>query len=175
MFHQLRTVELYSGHSQNSACSWCFYITALTQRNDSSIYGVQLIMQSSVEGPVHIDWRVEVESLLKSFESKLSEISDEEFKLPFLKRNVTALIDMKLGKPKELEGGISVLLARDSKWNTEIQPMGLNVWTGCGTKVASEAGVNRFLRGIHQDWSSTEEIVEHKSIWESAFERKGKR
>ena len=28
--------------------------------------------------------------------------------------------------------------------------MGLNVWTGCGTKVASEAGVNRFLRGIHQ-------------------------
>ncbi|CAF1701018.1 hypothetical protein Bca4012_002455 [Brassica carinata] len=115
MFHQLRTVELYSGHSQNSACSWCFYITALTQRNDSSIYGVQLIMQSSVEGPEHIDWRVE--SLLKSFESKLSEISDEEFK-----RNVTALIDMKLGKPKELEGGISVLLARDSKWNTEIQP-----------------------------------------------------
>ena len=29
--------------------------------------------------PVHIDWRVE--SLLKSFESKLSEISDEEFKV----------------------------------------------------------------------------------------------
>ncbi|WZY82222.1 hypothetical protein YC2023_028606 [Brassica napus] len=43
--------------------------------------------------------------------------------------------------------------------------MGLNVWTGCGTKVASEAGVNRFLRGIHQDWSSTVEIVEHKSVY----------
>ncbi|KAH0889920.1 hypothetical protein HID58_052349 [Brassica napus] len=90
------------------------YLVSLAM-NDSSIYGVQLIMQSSVEGPEHIDWRVE--SLLKSFESKLSEISDEEFKvrcvnqlvqLPFLKRNVTALIDMKLGKPKELEGGISL-------------------------------------------------------------------
>ena len=31
------------------------------------------------QGPEHIDWRVE--SLLKSFESKLSEISDEEFKV----------------------------------------------------------------------------------------------
>lgn len=34
--------------------------------------------------------------------------------------------------------------------------------------------LNRFLRGIHQDWSNTEVMVEHKGVWESAFERKGK-
>ncbi|CAF2123661.1 unnamed protein product, partial [Brassica napus] len=99
IFHQLRTVEQLG------------YITALTQK-------VYIFLLSHFLGPEHIDWRVE--SLWNSFESKLREISEKEFKLLFL--NVTALIDMKLEKPKELEGAISVLLARVSKWNTQVQP-----------------------------------------------------
>ncbi|XP_010523876.1 PREDICTED: insulin-degrading enzyme-like 1, peroxisomal [Tarenaya hassleriana] len=83
-FHQLRTVEQLG------------YITALAQRNDSGIHGVQFIIQSSVKGPGHIDSRVE--SFLKNFESKLYEMSVEEFK-----SNVTALIDMKLEKHKNLK------------------------------------------------------------------------
>ncbi|XP_019082790.1 PREDICTED: insulin-degrading enzyme-like 1, peroxisomal [Camelina sativa] len=82
-FHQLRTVEQLG------------YITSLSQRNDSGVYGVQFIIQSSVKGPGDIDLRVE--SLLKDLESKLYNISDEEFK-----SNVTALIDMKLEKHKNL-------------------------------------------------------------------------
>ncbi|CAH2063830.1 unnamed protein product [Thlaspi arvense] len=82
-FHQLRTVEQLG------------YITSLSQRNDSGVYGLQFIIQSSVKGPAHIDSRVE--SLLKDLESKLYEMSDEEFK-----SNVTALIDMKLEKHKNL-------------------------------------------------------------------------
>ncbi|KAL0805652.1 hypothetical protein Bca101_098143 [Brassica carinata] len=71
------------------------YIKSLSQRNDSGVYGVQFIIQSSVKGPGHIDSRVE--SLLKNLESKLYEMSDEEFK-----SNVTALIDIKLEKHKNL-------------------------------------------------------------------------
>ncbi|XP_019084921.1 PREDICTED: insulin-degrading enzyme-like 2 isoform X1 [Camelina sativa] len=82
-FHQLRTVEQLG------------YITSLSQRNDSGVYGLQFYVQSSVKGPGHIDSRVE--SLLKDLESKLYMMSDEEFK-----SNVTALIDMKLEKAKNL-------------------------------------------------------------------------
>ncbi|CAH8384062.1 unnamed protein product [Eruca vesicaria subsp. sativa] len=82
-FHQLRTVEQLG------------YITSLSQSNHTGIYGVQFIIQSSVKGPGHIDSRVE--SLLKDLESKLHKIGDEEFK-----SNVTALIDMKLEKHKNL-------------------------------------------------------------------------
>ncbi|KAG5399741.1 hypothetical protein IGI04_014348 [Brassica rapa subsp. trilocularis] len=82
-FHQLRTVEQLG------------YITSLNQSNHSGVYGVQFIIQSSVKGPGHIDSRVE--SLLKDLESKLYNLSDEEFK-----SNVTALIDMKLEKHKNL-------------------------------------------------------------------------
>ncbi|KAJ4904867.1 Insulinase (Peptidase family M16) family protein [Raphanus sativus] len=82
-FHQLRTVEQLG------------YITSLSQSNHSGVYGVQFIVQSSVKGPGHIDSRVE--SLLKDLESKLYKMSDEEFK-----GNVTALIDMKLEKHKNL-------------------------------------------------------------------------
>ncbi|KAJ0245875.1 Insulin-degrading enzyme-like 2 [Hirschfeldia incana] len=82
-FHQLRTVEQLG------------YITSLSQSNHSGVYGVQFIIQSSVKGPGHIDSRVE--SLLKDLESKLHKISDEEFM-----SNVTALIDMKLEKHKNL-------------------------------------------------------------------------
>ncbi|CAM8944316.1 unnamed protein product [Rhodiola kirilowii] len=83
-FHQLRSVEQLG------------YIVALLQRNDNGVRGVQFIIQSTAKGPKSIDLRVE--SFLKSFESKLYEISDDEFK-----SNVNALIDMKLEKHKNLK------------------------------------------------------------------------
>ncbi|XP_056865434.1 insulin-degrading enzyme-like 2 [Raphanus sativus] len=82
-FHQLRTVEQLG------------YITSLSQSNHSGVYGLQFIIQSSVKDPGHIDSRVQ--SLLKDLENKLHKISDEEFK-----SNVTALVDMKLEKHKNL-------------------------------------------------------------------------
>ncbi|XWS66351.1 hypothetical protein CRYUN_Cryun05aG0191800 [Craigia yunnanensis] len=82
-FHQLRSVEQLG------------YITVLMQRNDSGIRGVQFIIQSGVKGPGHIDLRVE--AFLKIFESKLYEMTNDEFK-----SNVNALIDMKLEKHKNL-------------------------------------------------------------------------
>ncbi|KAK2976885.1 hypothetical protein RJ640_010808 [Escallonia rubra] len=82
-FYQLRSVEQLG------------YITVLMQRNDSGVRGVQFIIQSSVKDPRHIDLRVE--AFLKMFESKLYEMSADEFK-----SNVNALIDMKLEKHKNL-------------------------------------------------------------------------
>ncbi|KAH9648316.1 Insulin-degrading enzyme-like 1 (peroxisomal) [Citrus sinensis] len=82
-FHQLRTVEQLG------------YITALRRRNDFGIHGVQFIIQSSVKGPKYIDLRVE--SFLQMFESKLYEMTSDQFK-----NNVNALIDMKLEKHKNL-------------------------------------------------------------------------
>ncbi|KAM1079537.1 hypothetical protein FF1_014341 [Malus domestica] len=82
-FHQLRSVEQLG------------YITALVQRNDFGIRGVQFIIQSTVKDPAHIDLRVE--EFLKGFETKLYEMPSDEFK-----SNVNALIDMKLEKHKNL-------------------------------------------------------------------------
>lgn len=82
-FHQLRSVEQLG------------YITVLMQRNDYGIRGLQFIIQSTVKGPGDIDLRVE--EFLKMFESKLSQMTNEEFK-----SNVNALIDMKLEKHKNL-------------------------------------------------------------------------
>ncbi|KAI9161372.1 hypothetical protein LWI28_016770 [Acer negundo] len=82
-FHQLRSVEQLG------------YITVLTRRNDSGIRGVQVIIQSSVKGPQHIDTRVQF--FLKMFESKLYEMTSDQFQ-----SNVNALIDMKLEKHKNL-------------------------------------------------------------------------
>ncbi|KAJ9181087.1 hypothetical protein P3X46_009254 [Hevea brasiliensis] len=82
-FHQLRSVEQLG------------YITVLMGRNDSGIRGVQFIIQSTVKGPRHVDLRVE--AFLKMFETKLYEMTNEEFK-----NNVNALIDMKLEKHKNL-------------------------------------------------------------------------
>ncbi|VFQ78513.1 unnamed protein product [Cuscuta campestris] len=83
VFHQLRSVEQLG------------YITVLLHRNDFGVLGVQFIIQSSLKDPKHIDSRVE--EFLKTFESKLYEMPDDEFK-----SNVTALIDMKLEKHKNL-------------------------------------------------------------------------
>ncbi|PRQ44705.1 putative insulysin [Rosa chinensis] len=82
-FHQLRSVEQLG------------YVTALLQRNDCGIRGLQFIIQSTVKGPGHIDLRVE--EFLKTFESKLYEMTNDEFK-----SNVNTLIDMKLEKHKNL-------------------------------------------------------------------------
>ncbi|XP_027173637.1 insulin-degrading enzyme-like 1, peroxisomal [Coffea eugenioides] len=83
-FHQLRSVEQLG------------YITVLMQRDDLGVRGVQFIIQSTVKGPKHINSRVE--AFLKIFESKLYEIAPEEFK-----KNVNALIDLKLEKYKNLQ------------------------------------------------------------------------
>ncbi|KZV14444.1 zinc-metallopeptidase, peroxisomal [Dorcoceras hygrometricum] len=83
-FHQLRSVEQLG------------YITVLMQRNDSGVRGVQFIIQSTVKGPEQIGLRVEY--FLNIFESKLHEMSGDEFKT-----NVNALIDMKLEKHKNLQ------------------------------------------------------------------------
>ncbi|KAF8043973.1 hypothetical protein BT93_A2068 [Corymbia citriodora subsp. variegata] len=82
-FHQLRSVEQLG------------YITVLMQRNDYGIHGLQFLIQSTVKGPGNIDLRVE--EFLKMFGSKLSQMTNEDFK-----SNVNALIDMKLEKHKNL-------------------------------------------------------------------------
>ncbi|KAJ0982675.1 hypothetical protein J5N97_010930 [Dioscorea zingiberensis] len=83
-FHQLRSVEQLG------------YITVLMQRNDSGVRGLQFIIQSTVKDPAQLDARVE--AFLKTFENKLYEMTDEEFK-----SNINALIAMKLEKYKNLK------------------------------------------------------------------------
>lgn len=83
-FHQLRSVEQLG------------YITVLLQRNDSGIRGVQFVIQSTAKDPGHIGLRIE--AFLKMFESKLYDMTNDEFK-----SNVNALIDMKLEKHKNLK------------------------------------------------------------------------
>ncbi|XP_039140385.1 insulin-degrading enzyme-like 1, peroxisomal [Dioscorea cayenensis subsp. rotundata] len=82
-FHQFRSVEQLG------------YITALKQRNDSGVWGIQFVIQSTVKDPAQLDGRVE--GFLKMFEDKLYEMTDDQFK-----SNVNALIDMKLEKYKNL-------------------------------------------------------------------------
>ncbi|XP_027350190.1 insulin-degrading enzyme-like 1, peroxisomal isoform X3 [Abrus precatorius] len=82
-FHQLRSVEQLG------------YITVLMQRNNCGIRGLQFIIQSTVKSPGYIEQRVE--TFLKMFETKLNEMTNDEFK-----SNVNALIDMKLEKHKNL-------------------------------------------------------------------------
>ncbi|KAI4300786.1 hypothetical protein L6164_034122 [Bauhinia variegata] len=82
-FHQLRSVEQLG------------YITVLMQRNDSGIRGLQVIVQSTVKGPGDIEQRVE--AFLEMFETKLREMTIDEFK-----SNVNTLIDMKLERHKNL-------------------------------------------------------------------------
>ncbi|KAK7285599.1 hypothetical protein RJT34_20375 [Clitoria ternatea] len=82
-YYQLRTVEQLG------------YITVLMQRNDCGIRGLQFIIQSTVKSPGNIEQRVE--AFLEMFETKLLEMTVDEFK-----SNVNALIDMKLEKHKNL-------------------------------------------------------------------------
>ncbi|KAG2405641.1 hypothetical protein HKW66_Vig0048960 [Vigna angularis] len=82
-FHQLRSVEQLG------------YITVLLQRNDCGIRGLQFIIQSTEKSPGNIEQRVE--AFLKMFETKIYEMTIDEFK-----SNVNALIDVKLEKHKNL-------------------------------------------------------------------------
>ncbi|QCD97433.1 insulin-degrading enzyme-like 1, peroxisomal [Vigna unguiculata] len=82
-FHQLRSVEQLG------------YITVLLQRNDCGIRGLQFIIQSTEKSPGNIEQRIE--AFLKMFETKIYEMTIDEFK-----SNVNALIDVKLEKHKNL-------------------------------------------------------------------------
>lgn len=83
VFHQLRSVQQLG------------YIVALMNRDDFGVRGAQFIIQSAVKDPKEIDSRVE--DFLSSFENNLNQLTDEEFK-----RNVNALIEIKLEKHKNL-------------------------------------------------------------------------
>ncbi|XP_037495283.1 insulin-degrading enzyme-like 2 isoform X2 [Jatropha curcas] len=82
-FHQLRTVEQLG------------YITTLRERKDFGIRGIEFIIQSTVQGPGHIDLRIE--AFLRIFENKIYEMTDDEFK-----SNIKALIEVKLEKHKNI-------------------------------------------------------------------------
>ncbi|XP_048142037.1 insulin-degrading enzyme-like 1, peroxisomal isoform X2 [Rhodamnia argentea] len=82
-FHQLRTVEQLG------------YVCSLTHRYDLGVHGLQFTVQSAVKCPKYIDTRVQ--SFLKSFESKLSEMSKVEFE-----SHLNALIESKMEKDKNL-------------------------------------------------------------------------
>ncbi|WRX24861.1 hypothetical protein QQP08_017348 [Theobroma cacao] len=64
-------------------------------RIDFGIHGVVFLIQSTVKNPRDIDSRVE--AFLEMFENKINEMINDEFR-----RNVNALIDMKLEKHKNL-------------------------------------------------------------------------
>nr|GMD39795.1 insulin-degrading enzyme-like 1, peroxisomal [Ipomoea batatas] len=82
-FDQLRSVEQLG------------YITSLSRMYDSGVRGLQFVIQSSVKDPKYVESRVR--AFLDMFKSKLSEMSDEEFK-----KKVNALIDVKLEKFKNI-------------------------------------------------------------------------
>ncbi|KAK9671052.1 hypothetical protein RND81_12G003500 [Saponaria officinalis] len=82
-FHQLRSIEQLG------------YIVVLLNRNDFGVRGLQFIIQSTAKGPSDIDGRVQ--AFLGKFETDLHQLNEDEFK-----KNVGALIDMKLEKHKNL-------------------------------------------------------------------------
>nr|GLL36597.1 Zinc-metallopeptidase, peroxisomal [Ipomoea trifida] len=82
-FDQLRSVEQLG------------YITSLSRMYDSGVRGLQFVIQSSIKDPKYVESRVR--AFLDMFKSKLSEMSDEEFK-----KKVNALIDVKLEKFKNI-------------------------------------------------------------------------
>ncbi|XP_006644800.2 insulin-degrading enzyme-like 1, peroxisomal [Oryza brachyantha] len=82
-FNQLRTVEQLG------------YIAGLSLRSDCGVCALEVVIQSTVKDPSHLDARVD--AFFKMFESKIHELSDKDFK-----RNVESLIDSKLEKFKNL-------------------------------------------------------------------------
>ncbi|KAG8078140.1 hypothetical protein GUJ93_ZPchr0007g4925 [Zizania palustris] len=82
-FNQLRTVEQLG------------YIASLSLRSDYGVQALEVVIQSTVKDPSHLDARVD--EFFKMFESKIHELSDKDFK-----RNVKSLIDSKLEKFKNL-------------------------------------------------------------------------
>ncbi|KAJ3687007.1 hypothetical protein LUZ61_016171 [Rhynchospora tenuis] len=82
-FNQLRSVEQLG------------YITSLSPRSDAGVKGLEVIIQSTVKDPDNLDARID--AFFASFERTIYELDDKEFK-----RNVKALIDLKLEKFKNL-------------------------------------------------------------------------
>uniref|UniRef100_A0ACD5WHF8 Uncharacterized protein n=1 Tax=Avena sativa TaxID=4498 RepID=A0ACD5WHF8_AVESA len=82
-FNQLRTVEQLG------------YIASLSLRSDRGVRAIQVLIQSTVKDPSYLDARID--EFFKTFESKIHELSDKDFK-----RNVKSLIDSKLEKFKNL-------------------------------------------------------------------------
>ncbi|EMS49095.1 Zinc-metallopeptidase, peroxisomal [Triticum urartu] len=82
-FNQLRTVEQLG------------YITYLSLRSDRGVWALEVVIQSTVKDPSYLDSRID--EFFKTFESKIHELSDKDFK-----RNVKSLIDSKLEKFKNL-------------------------------------------------------------------------
>ncbi|XP_017976191.1 PREDICTED: insulin-degrading enzyme-like 1, peroxisomal isoform X2 [Theobroma cacao] len=82
-YHQLSSIEQLG------------YINDFYRRIDFGIHGVVFLIQSTVKNPRDIDSRVE--AFLEMFENKINEMTNDEFR-----RNVNALIDIKLEKHKNL-------------------------------------------------------------------------
>uniref|UniRef100_A0A0E0C8H8 Peptidase M16 N-terminal domain-containing protein n=1 Tax=Oryza meridionalis TaxID=40149 RepID=A0A0E0C8H8_9ORYZ len=82
-FNQLRTVEQLG------------YIAGLSLRSDCGVWALEVVIQSTVKDPSHLDARID--EFFKMFESKIHELSDKDFK-----RNVKSLVDSKLEKFKNL-------------------------------------------------------------------------
>uniref|UniRef100_A0ACD5WJT1 Uncharacterized protein n=1 Tax=Avena sativa TaxID=4498 RepID=A0ACD5WJT1_AVESA len=82
-FNQLRTVEQLG------------YIAGLSLRSDRGVWALEVVIQSTVKDPSYLD--VRVDEFFKTFESKIHELSDKDFK-----RNVKSLVDSKLEKFKNL-------------------------------------------------------------------------
>ncbi|CAM0883350.1 unnamed protein product [Alopecurus aequalis] len=82
-FNQLRTVEQLG------------YIAGLSLRSDLGVWALEVVIQSTVKDPSYLDARVD--EFFKTFESKIHELSDEDFK-----NNVKSLVDSKLEKFKNL-------------------------------------------------------------------------
>ncbi|MQM15944.1 hypothetical protein Taro_048894, partial [Colocasia esculenta] len=104
-FHQLRSVEqlgymtmLMQRFVLMSIGFFCKIISEKLHhcRNNLGIWGMQIIVQSSVKDPAYLDARVK--AFLEIFENTLREMTVEEYK-----SNVNALIDMKLEKYKNLK------------------------------------------------------------------------
>lgn len=83
VFYQLRSVQQLG------------YIVVLANRDDYGVRGAQFVIQSAVKDPKDTDARVE--EFLSAFEENLKQLTDEDFK-----RNVNALIEIKLEKHKNL-------------------------------------------------------------------------
>ncbi|KAM0865129.1 hypothetical protein ACQ4PT_043474 [Festuca glaucescens] len=70
-FNQLRTVEQLG------------YIAGLSLRSDRGVWGLEVVIQSTVKDPSYLDARVD--EFFKMFESKIHELSDKDFKVALLR------------------------------------------------------------------------------------------
>ncbi|CAN4107220.1 unnamed protein product [Withania somnifera] len=121
VFDQLRSVEQLG------------YITSLSRTSDAGVRGLELIVQSSVKDPRYIELRFQ--TFLKTLESQLHDMSDEEFKVAALKQiTKTDLIDffneyVNVGAPKKKSLSLQVFgSSHSSEFKAEkVDPVEPNV------------------------------------------------